>query len=150
MAKRNLESLQKQYAKASHGPGGPGGHGPRGGGPGPRGRGMGGKPKNTKHTIARLLGYLRVHTVQLILVFVCMLASTVTSLIGSYLLSPVINHIAGVPMDADASFFTKLADQLISAFVRSAPIAYLSEAFSLSGPFPYLLATLFIFVVIYG
>ena len=70
MAKRNLESLQKQYAKSSHGPGGPGGHG-GGRGPGrggPPGRGMGGKPKNAKHTIARLLGYLRPHTFSLFLV----------------------------------------------------------------------------------
>ena len=63
MAKRNLESLQKQYAKSSHGPGGPRGGGPRGGGP--HGRGMGGKPKNAKHTIARLLGYLRPYTLHL-------------------------------------------------------------------------------------
>ena len=103
MAKRNLESLQKQYAKSSHGgPGGPGG--PRGGGPrggGPHGRGMGGKPKNAGHTIARLLGYLRPHTFALIMVLVCMLTSTVTSLIGSYLLSPVINHLAfGMPAAA--------------------------------------------------
>ena len=52
MAKRNLESLQRQYSKSSHG--GPGGgHGPKGGGP--HGRGMGGKPKNAGQTIARLL-----------------------------------------------------------------------------------------------
>ena len=61
MAKRNLESLQKQYAKSSHGgPGGPRGGGPRGGGP--HGRGMGGKPKNAGHTISRLLKYLRPYT----------------------------------------------------------------------------------------
>ena len=58
MAKRNLESLQRQYSKSSHG--GPGGHGGRGGGP--HGRGMGGKPKNAGQTIARLLGYLKPHT----------------------------------------------------------------------------------------
>ena len=150
MAKRNLQDLQKQYAKSSHGPGGPGGHGPRGGGPGPRGRGMGGKPKNTKTTIVRLLGYLRPHVPALVLVLICMLASTVTSLIGSYLLSPVINHIAGVEMSTDASFFTQLADRAITAFMQSAPIAGLSGAMGLDGPFPYLLAALFIFAGIYG
>ena len=150
MAKRNLQDLQKQYAKSSHGPGGPGGHGPRGGGPGPRGRGMGGKPKNTKTTIVRLLGYLRPHAPALVLVLICMLASTVTSLIGSYLLSPVINHIAGVEMSTDASFFTQLADRAITAFMQSAPIAGLSGVMGLDGPFPYLLAALFIFAVIYG
>ena len=149
MAKRNLESLQKQYAKSSHGPGGPGGgHGPGRGGP--PGRGMGGKPKNAKHTIARLLGYLRPHTFSLFLVLICMLASTVTSLIGSYLLSPVINHLAGVGMSADASFFTKLADKVISALVNSAPITSVSQALNLSGPFPYLFAALCIFAGIYA
>ena len=152
MAKRNLESLQKQYAKSSHGPGGPGGPGgPRGGGGGPRGgRGMGGKPKNTKTTIVRLLAYLRPHTFSLVLVLVCMLASTVTSLIGSYLLSPVINHLAGVNVEEDASFFTKLADKVISALVGSAPVTALSDALGLTGPFPYLLAAIFIFICIYG
>ena len=148
MAKRNLESLQKQYAKASHGGPGGGHGGPRGGGP--RGRGMGGKPKNAKHTITRLLGYLRVHTFALILVLICMLTSTVTSLIGSYLLSPVINHIAGVSMSEDASFFTELADRIIAAWANSAPMTFLSNTFGLDGPFPYLLAALFIFVGIYG
>ena len=150
MAKRNLESLQKQYAKSSHGgPGGPGG--PRGGGGGPRGgRGMGGKPKNTKTTIVRLLAYLKPHTWALILVLICMLASTVTSLIGSYMLSPVINHLAGVNVEADASFFTKLADKAITALVSSAPIASLSSSLNLTGPFPYLLAAIFIFICIYG
>ena len=149
MAKRNLESLQKQYAKSSHGPGGPGGgHGPGRGGP--PGRGMGGKPKNAKHTIARLLGYLRPHTFSLVLVLICMLASTVTSLIGSYLLSPVINHLAGVGMSADASFFTKLADKVISALVNSAPVTRVSQALNLSGPFPYLFAALCIFAGIYA
>ena len=49
---------------------------------------------------------------------ICMLAYTVTTLIGSYLLSPIINHIAGVEMAKDASFFTKLADSAITAAAR--------------------------------
>ena len=144
MAKRNLESLQRQYAKSSHG--GPGG--PRGGGP--RGRGMGGKPKNTKNTIVRLLGYLKPHTFALILVLFCMLAHTVTALIGSYLLSPIINHIAGVQMEADARFFTKLADGIITSLVGSAPMQALTEALGLSDPFPYLLTALIILAGIYA
>ena len=150
MAKRNLESLQKQYSKSSHG--GPGA-GPRGGGPrggGPRGRGMGGKPKNAGQTIARLLKYLKPHTAALILVLICMLTHTVTALIGSYLLSPVINHIASIPMEEDASIFTQLADNVITALMNTAPISALTDALGLSGPFPYLLASLIIFVVVYG
>ena len=60
---RSLQELQKQYHSSSKpggkGPGGPGGGpggGPRGGRGGPRG--MGGKPKNLKKTIGRLLGYV--------------------------------------------------------------------------------------------
>ena len=63
MAKRTLEELQKQQSTKAidkKGPmmgpprgGGPGGHGPGRGGP-MMGR-MGGKPKNTKTTIIRLL-----------------------------------------------------------------------------------------------
>ena len=146
MAKRNLESLQRQYSKSTHaGPGGPGG--PRGGGP--RGRAMGGKPKNTKNTIARLMKYLRVHTPALILVLICMLVHTVTSLIGSYLLSPIINHIAGVELAEDASIFAKLADDVISALVVSAPMQAISSALGLSDPFPYLLTSLVILGFIY-
>ncbi|MBE6676480.1 MAG: ABC transporter ATP-binding protein, partial [Ruminococcaceae bacterium] len=150
MAKRNLESLQRQYSKSSHGgPGGPGGgHGPRGGGP--KGRGMGGKPKNAGQTIARLLKYLKPHTWAMILVLICMLTHTVTALVGSYLLSPVINHIAGVPMAEDASVFTRLADSAITALTNFAPIRALIDLLSLSGPFPYLFAALCIFVLIYG
>ena len=150
MAKRNLESLQKQYSKSSHGPGGPGGPGGRGPGRGgPPGRGMGGKPKNTKSTVTRLLAYLKPHTFSLILVLICMLAYTVTTLIGSYLLSPIINHIAGVEMAKDASFFTKLADSAITALVNSAPMQSLTGALNLRNPFPYLLTALIFLAGIY-
>ena len=91
MAKRTLESLQKQYArevKASRG--GPGG-GPGGRrGPQPRGKG---KPKNASAAIKRILSYLRKYKIHLIIVFVCMLASTVTSLIGSFMLAPIIDRL---------------------------------------------------------
>ena len=74
---RSLTELQKQYNSSSkHGPGGPGGHGPRGGGPGPRGRGpmgMGGKPKNTKKTIGRLLSYVGKYKALLFVVFFFMM-----------------------------------------------------------------------------
>ena len=141
MAKRNLESLQRQYAKSSHGS-------PKGGGP--RARGMGGKPKNARHTIARLLRYLKPHTFEMILVLICMLAHTVTALIGSYLLSPIINHIAGVQMEEDASIFTKLADDAITALVGWGPIQSLSGALHLTDPFPYLLTALLILAGIYA
>ena len=89
---RTLEQLQKQYNKApSHQSlrGGPGRGGPGGG---PHGR-MGGKPKNLKITISRLLSYVGKYKYRLILVFLCMIASTVFSLCGGYLIAPIINKI---------------------------------------------------------
>ena len=97
MAARSLEELQKQYAgKSSKGkiPGGPG-HGPgprRGGGPGVRAKG---KPKNTKATVQRLLSYISKYKFRLVLVLVCMLFNTLSSLTGAYILRPVINALVG-------------------------------------------------------
>lgn len=87
---RSLEELQKQYkgtVSAKKGPmgGRPGGpHGPR----------ASGKPKNTRHTVSRLLKYVGRYWPRLICVVLCMLLSAVTSLIGSYMLAPIINRIA--------------------------------------------------------
>ena len=94
---RSLSELQKQYNSSSkHGGfGGPGG--PRGGGgPGPRGRGpagMGGKPKNARKTIGRLLSYVGKYKVLLFVVFFFMMINTVLSLIGGYLTRPIINQL---------------------------------------------------------
>ena len=96
MAKRTLESLQKQYARAiAPGRGGPGGGpgGRPGGGPGRHGPRATGKPKNTKQTVRRLLSYVGKYKGRLVLVFVCMMVSTLTSLLGSYMLSPIINKL---------------------------------------------------------
>ena len=94
MAARNLQDLQKRYAslgKVSNGrgPGGPGGPGgPRRGGPGARAKG---KPKDSRATIRRLAGYIAAYRFRLVIVLICMLCSTLTSLAGSYLLRDVIN-----------------------------------------------------------
>ncbi len=91
---RSLEQLQTQYnsiAKANAFKGG--GHRPGGGG-GPRGRGMAtGKPKSTKKTIGRLLGYMKGFYGRFILVLLCMLISTVTSLVGGYLMAPILDRL---------------------------------------------------------
>ncbi len=90
MAARSLEELQKRYTslgKTTGGHHGPG-PGPRRGGPHVRGKG---KPKNSRATIRRLVGYITAYRFRLIFVLVCMLVSTLTSLLGSYLLRDVIN-----------------------------------------------------------
>ncbi len=102
MAARNLEELQKRYAslgktQMGRGPGGPGPGpgGPRRGGPGMRAKG---KPKDSRATIRRLAGYIAAYRLRLIIVLLCMLCSTVTSLAGGYLLRDVYN---ALDRDAD-------------------------------------------------
>ena len=86
MAARSLEELQKRYASLGKVPkGGPGG-GPRGRGPRPKG-----KPKNSRATVRRLVGYIAAYRFRLIIVLLCMLCSTLTSLAGGYLLRDVYN-----------------------------------------------------------
>ena len=103
MAGRDLESLQKQYNKAAvAAKGGMPGRGPGGPGRGPGGpRGMGGKPKNMKNTIKRLLGYVAKYKFHLVFVLLCMLCSTGTSLIGGYMLRPIINNAADMTKSVD-------------------------------------------------
>lgn len=73
--------------------GGPPMGGP-GGGPGGRhARAMGGKPKETKETIKRLLGYLGKDKKHVIIALVCVVISSISTLAGSYMLSPIINGI---------------------------------------------------------
>ncbi len=128
---RTLTELQKQYNKhASEERGGPRGPMRGGPGPGPRGRGPRptGKPKNTKATVLRLFSYVKAHTGKLLLVVVCMMASTVASLCGSYMLSPIINKLAlfiNPTLEFKPSAFEKIADGVISS-VNEALRPYLS------------------------
>ena len=89
--KRTLEDLQKQYGGNSapekkRGPMG----GPHGGPGGQRGKG---KPKNMGATVRRLIHYVGAYKFRFIIVIVCMLLNTATSLFGSYMLAPIINRL---------------------------------------------------------
>ena len=113
---RTLEQLQKQYNSAAKTlkPGMPP-MGPRGGGH--RGAGMSGKPKDTRKTLKRLLGYIRPYTGRFVGVLVCMLISTVNSLIGAYMLAPIINRLTlavmpNTPVEISAA--EQVADSVIS------------------------------------
>lgn len=110
---RNLEKLKAQYTAVSHGTS------LRGHGPG-AGRGAKGKPKNMSKTIKRLLSYVGNYKYLLILVAFCMIISTVTSLIGSYMLAPIINRITlEVSPDANISMskMERIADNVITRLV---------------------------------
>ncbi len=148
---RTLEQLQKQYnSSSSKGFGkGPGGPGPRGGGPrgGRHGGRPGGKPKNAKQTIGRLLAYLKPHYGKMGLVLCCMLTSTVTSLVGSFMLMPIINHIAGVATTTKDGAMAVLADKFIT-FCTGGTIELLGGG-RLSEILIYLLTALCILFLIY-
>ncbi|MBP5489864.1 MAG: ABC transporter ATP-binding protein [Lachnospiraceae bacterium] len=110
---RSLEQLQQQYnsiAKKNAFKQRPQG--------GPRGRGMmGGKPKSAKKTIARLLTYMNGFRFRFGLVLACMLLTTVTSLVGSYLLAPIINKLTKAVLPdkvIKVSPFERIADNAIT------------------------------------
>ena len=49
------------------------------------------KPQNVGKTFARLFGYLRPHAAKLLLVAVCLLISSLSGVVGTYLLKPIFN-----------------------------------------------------------
>ena len=64
-------------------------------GPGARNRNMmmTGKPKNAKTTIMRLLSYVEQDRLKILIVVGCVLLHTIATLLGSYMLRPIINQI---------------------------------------------------------
>ncbi len=141
---RDLSALQKQYNSSAsaqrRGPGGPGG---------PRGRmgGMGGKSslKNARKTIKRILGYLARYKLRIFVVLLCMLANTLASLCGSYLLAPIINKLtlAVTGEEQPMSNIERLADNIISRFTGAVNTAVRSEMMS------YILTVIAIFALVY-
>ncbi|MBE6672687.1 MAG: ABC transporter ATP-binding protein [Ruminococcaceae bacterium] len=152
---RSLEALQKQYNSAAADPrrGGPGGrgpgHGPGRGGPGARGMG-GGKPKNSGKTIKRLLSYVGKYKFRLFFVLFCMLMSTVTSLLGGYLLAPIINRLTlAVKPDFPIKFsaLERSADNVIGSFADSIASHFDGMSEILLYVFSAILILLFVYLV---
>lgn len=52
------------------------------------------KPKNSKATIKRLFAYVRKDTPKMVFVLFCTILNTISMLVGSYMLRPVINSLA--------------------------------------------------------
>ncbi|MDY0387103.1 MAG: ABC transporter ATP-binding protein [Methanolobus sp.] len=75
------------------------------------------KPKNASVTIKRLLSYLSGYRLQLITVLIMLIVSTLSSLIGSYMLFPIINRIARVETTIENSgkLATKV-DEMLGSF----------------------------------
>lgn len=114
---RNLEELKERYNSVSHGTSLRGG-GP-GRGPGPRAKG---KPKDLGATVKRLLGYVGKHKIKLFFVLICMFLTTLTSLVGGYLIVPIINRITlAVNPDAqlEPSAIALFADSIIESLANT-------------------------------
>lgn len=148
MAKRTLEALQKQYAREVSDKRG----GPRGGGPGRHGPRASGKPKNTKQTIRRLLSYVGKYKGRLVLVLVCMLVSTVTSLLGSYMLAPIINRIQiqiGGEGSVQWTAIGRVVDGLVQKVSELPGLRDLLSAGQFQAIATYILAAVFILACVY-
>ena len=130
MAGRSLENLRKRYNSSASVPmGGPGRPGPGPGpgrGPGGRGPAMG-KPKDTKKTIARVFSYIRQYKARLAAVLVCMLLNTGATLVGGYMLRPILNHIAetGIPAAERVQYLLIMLAVLLTAYLVSVGAAFL-------------------------
>ncbi len=100
MREERLKTLEKKYESrlnpksdapmaGAAAPAGPKVHGP--GKHGKRGVMAGGKPRNAKKTVGRLLGYIANQKLKLGIVFLCVIGGTIANLAGSYMLRPIIN-----------------------------------------------------------
>ena len=146
---RSLERLRKQYASR------PGdmmkrqGGGPRGG---PPGRGMTGKPKNAGQTIKRLLGYVSQYWYKLVLVLVCMLVTTVTSLCGGYMMAPIVDHLAlAVNPDTVISMspFEKIADNVLKQITAGETVQNWIASGTIQAVSAYVAVALIVLSIIY-
>lgn len=110
MSSRSLESLKNRY-NSQKSPNNKQMPPMRGG---PKGRGMpGGKPKNTSQTIKRLLSYIQNEYALLIAVFIFMILRTVSQLMGSYFLRPLINNF----LDTEGQYYGNLKLFLIALII---------------------------------
>jgi ATP-binding cassette subfamily B multidrug efflux pump len=128
--------------------GGPAGRGPLGGGPMGGGRGMMGagmriveKPKNFKKTMRTFLKYLRPYRIQIIIVFIFAIASTVFSIIGpkltgnaiTRLFEGVVAKITHVPnASIDFDYIERIVLILIGLYVFSSIFNYI-QGYIMSG-----------------
>ncbi|MBR5527899.1 MAG: ABC transporter ATP-binding protein [Clostridia bacterium] len=122
--------------------------GPRRGGP----PGAKGKPKNTKDTVKRLFAYVGKYKLRLFAVLICMLLTSVSSLIGSFMLAPIINkiaiHVSGTGSEK-LSIMEQLSDNIITKITGSVtgPLEELVD-FSRFGDYGYVMMYIFVALLI--
>lgn len=150
MAKRTLDDLQRQYnQKAANEKRGMPMGGPRGGRGGPMPHG---KPKNTAATVKRLWSYVSCYKLRLVLVIFCMLINTLTSLVGGYMIAPIINRITlAVAPNADISLTPvgKIADNVISKISELPIFEKLASLGSVAEVAVYVIAAIAIMLLVY-
>lgn len=73
--------------------------GPPGRGPGAQRRMMGGKPKNARASFKRLLQYMAQDKGLIAVALVCVLAFSAATLLGSYLLKPIVDRLGETAME---------------------------------------------------
>ena len=93
--------------------GGPRGHGPQGHGFQ--------RPKDLRGTVSKLLRYIGRYKAALVLVFVCLVISSVGSVMSSYLLKPIINDYILV---GDFAGLLKMLALLLGLFLLSGLCSY--------------------------
>ncbi len=149
MARRTLEELNRQYSSSK--PSEKGGVPPMGGPRGGRGHGphMGGKPKNAKTTVLRLLAYFKPHIGKLLVVLFCMVATTVTSLIGSFTLLPIINRIGQIPTEAKDGIMAVKMDAMIEGLTELPFIQSIMESSRFAEILTYVLTAVFFLFTVY-
>ncbi len=140
---RTINDLQKIYNKKSYNM--PSGHGPNA-------RKKAEKPKNAKGTVSRLFKYVGKQKWQLLLVLVFMFFSTLTSLIGSYMLAPIIDRITlevSPAAEIEMSAIEKIADGVIAKAVEIPFISVLVENGTFTAVTAYIVMALIILGAIY-
>ena len=111
--KQKLDSLKRRYGRRPSQRGAVGGGGMRRHhGPGARMAAKGGRPKEAKAAIRRLMTYLKEDKAKMGFAFVCVVLNTFGTLAGAYMLRPIINTYI-VPIDGSRGDAAGLARALL-------------------------------------
>ncbi|MBO7304383.1 MAG: ABC transporter ATP-binding protein [Clostridia bacterium] len=112
---------------------------------------MKGKPKNLKNTVGRLMSYVKRYKLRLIVVLFCMLFTTVSSLIGGYMMAPIINRITE-EVTGEAQEMSKIeaiADKAIDWFASTDLVSALIDKGRVAAISVYVFAALVILGTVY-
>jgi len=108
------------------------------------------KPKDGRNTIKRLLVYFFSHRLKLFTTFVMLIFSTLSTLIGSFMLFPIINKIAKVETNVENSGKIAVwADDILSSFQKTIQNLWQINFKNNDDILTYLLAALIFLVIIY-